>query len=138
MCAKPRAACAPRGHCRIYSARNLRFATQDQGSSKETRRLPAPAVAAALCPRHAACFPTTTTHDPTELILAVLFFLVFLALVLVPPCFWIWMLIDCLTKEPSEGNDKIVWALVIFALNALGALLYFFVRRPKRKAQYGR
>lgn len=48
------------------------------------------------------------------------------------------MLIDCLTKEPSEGNDKIVWALVIFALNALGALLYFFVRRPKRKAQYGR
>lgn len=73
-----------------------------------------------------------------ELILAVLFFLVFLALVLVPLCFWIWMLIDCLTKESSEGNDKIVWALVIFALNALGALLYFFVRRPKRKAQYGR
>lgn len=36
-----------------------------QGNAQAART---PAVAAALCPRHAACFPTTTTHDPMELI----------------------------------------------------------------------
>jgi len=52
--------------------------------------------------------------------------------------FWIWMIIDCATKEPSEGNDKIVWLLVIVLLYWLGALIYFFVRRPTRISQYGR
>jgi len=51
--------------------------------------------------------------------------------------FWIWMLVDCLTKESSTGNDKLVWALVIFFLNGLGALLYFFIRRPARKRELG-
>ncbi len=46
--------------------------------------------------------------------------------------FWIWMLVECLTKESSEGNDKIIWALVIFFLNLLGAVLYYFIRRPER------
>lgn len=45
---------------------------------------------------------------------------------------WIWMLIECLTKESSEGNDKLVWAIVIVLTGCLGALLYFFVRRPER------
>ena len=52
--------------------------------------------------------------------------------------FWIWMLVDCLTNEPSEGNDKIIWALVIVLLHALGAILYFAVRRPQRIEQFGR
>lgn len=52
--------------------------------------------------------------------------------------FWIWMLIDCLTKEPSEGNDKIVWFLVIFFLHLLGAFLYFLIRRPQRMRDHGR
>lgn len=47
--------------------------------------------------------------------------------------FWIWMLVDCLTNEPSVGNDKLVWALVIVFLNGFGALLYYFVRRPQRE-----
>ena len=51
--------------------------------------------------------------------------------------FWLWMFIDCLTKEPSEGNDKLIWAAVIFFLNGLGALLYYFVRRPTRIEQFG-
>ncbi len=51
--------------------------------------------------------------------------------------FWIWMLIDCLKYEPSTGNDKIVWALVIFLLNGIGALIYYFVRRPERIKQLG-
>ena len=46
--------------------------------------------------------------------------------------FWIWMLIDCITKEPSEGNDKLIWILVIVFTNFVGAPLYYFVRRPER------
>lgn len=46
--------------------------------------------------------------------------------------FWIWMLIDCATNEPNEGNDKVVWIIIIALLNWLGALLYFFIRRPNR------
>ena len=45
--------------------------------------------------------------------------------------FWIWMLVDCLTKVRSDGNDKLIWALVIIFAHGLGALIYFFVQRPK-------
>jgi hypothetical protein len=51
--------------------------------------------------------------------------------------FWIWMLVDCAMKEPSQGNDKIVWVLVILFTHVIGAALYFFIRRPKRIAQTG-
>ena len=50
---------------------------------------------------------------------------------------WIWMLIDCITKEPSHGNEKIVWILVIALTHWLGALLYLLIRRPERIRQYG-
>jgi len=45
--------------------------------------------------------------------------------------FWIWMLVDCLTKVRSDGNDKLIWTLVIIFGNWIGALIYFFVQRPK-------
>lgn len=51
---------------------------------------------------------------------------------------WIWMIIDCATNEPSEGSDKIVWLLVIVLLGWLGALIYFFARRPARIRTLGR
>jgi nitrate reductase gamma subunit len=50
---------------------------------------------------------------------------------------WIWMLIDCATKEPSEGNDKIIWILIILLTHWIGALIYLIVRRPVRKATLG-
>ena len=46
--------------------------------------------------------------------------------------FWIWMLIDCATKEPSQGNDKVIWILVIIFTHFIGALIYYFIRRPER------
>lgn len=52
--------------------------------------------------------------------------------------FWIWMLIDCLSNEPSQGNDKLVWALVIIFTHGLGAAIYYFVRRPDRISQFGK
>jgi uncharacterized RDD family membrane protein YckC len=43
--------------------------------------------------------------------------------------FWLWMLIDCIQNPRLDGTMKIVWLLVIFFLNALGAIIYFFVGR---------
>jgi hypothetical protein len=51
--------------------------------------------------------------------------------------FWIWMLVDCATKEPSAGNDKVIWILVIIFTHWIGALIYYFVRRPERKRLFG-
>ncbi len=53
------------------------------------------------------------------------------------PLFWIWMLIECLTKEPSKGNDKLIWILIIVLTHWIGALIYMLVRRPKRIEQFG-
>lgn len=50
--------------------------------------------------------------------------------------FWIWMLVDCLQKEPSEGNDKLIWMLVIVLANWVGALVYFFVRKMDRDRRH--
>jgi hypothetical protein len=66
-----------------------------------------------------------------------LFFLFFGALGIGATILWVWMLIDCATKEPSDGNDKIIWMLVILFTNAIGALIYYFVRRPERIRLYG-
>jgi multisubunit Na+/H+ antiporter MnhB subunit len=52
--------------------------------------------------------------------------------------FWIWALIDCATKEPNEGNQKVVWILVIVFTHFLGAVLYVLIRRPDRVRQFGR
>lgn len=46
--------------------------------------------------------------------------------------FWIWMIVDVITKAPSR-NDKVVWVFVVILLSWIGALIYFFVRKRKRK-----
>ena len=51
--------------------------------------------------------------------------------------FWIWALVDCVTKEPSDDNDKTIWILIIIFTHFIGALLYLLIRRPKRKKLYG-
>jgi cytochrome bd-type quinol oxidase subunit 2 len=61
-----------------------------------------------------------------------------LAVVVLVFAFWIWMIVDCATKEPSEGNDKVVWIVIIVFAQIIGALIYFFVRRPQRQATLGR
>ena len=63
-----------------------------------------------------------------------LFFFCFAVTALV---FWIWMIVECATKEPSQGNDKIVWIVIIIFAQLIGALIYYFVRRPERIARYG-
>ena len=70
-------------------------------------------------------------------IVGLVFFLFFGAIGVGGTILWVWMLIDCATKEPSEGNDKVVWLLVILFTHFIGALIYFFVRRPQRIHLYG-
>ena len=71
----------------------------------------------------------------------ILFYILVLFLVFVVgilgTVFWIWMLVDCATKERGEGNDKLIWVLIILFTHIIGAALYYFVRRPKRKAELG-
>lgn len=55
-------------------------------------------------------------------------------LLLLPLAFWIWMVIDVAVNEPDEGNTKIVWLLIVLLGQFIGALIYFFVRRPQRPA----
>ncbi len=47
--------------------------------------------------------------------------------------FWLWMLIDCLKRDFKKDADKILWALAIFFLNILGAILYFFIVKNEDK-----
>ncbi len=63
---------------------------------------------------------------------------VVLPIILIASIFWVWMLVDCATKEPDQGNDKVVWILVILFTHWVGALLYFLIRRPERIRDHGR
>jgi LPXTG-motif cell wall-anchored protein len=64
--------------------------------------------------------------------------LLILLVVLPGIAFWIWMLIDCAMQEPDTGNTKIVWVIIIVLAGFIGAVIYFFARRPQRKAELGR
>ena len=59
-------------------------------------------------------------------------------LTLLATILWIGVLIDCISKEPSEGNDKVAWTILIIFVPLLGALLYYFIRRPERIKTLGR
>jgi hypothetical protein len=49
--------------------------------------------------------------------------------------FWIWMLIDCLLNQTLSGGKKLFWTLFILLTHFFGALLYFFIARPRRIAR---
>jgi hypothetical protein len=65
-----------------------------------------------------------------------LFLLPFLLLGALGTAFWIWMLVDAARNEPGESHDKIVWVLIILFAHLIGALIYFFARRPERVARF--
>jgi phospholipase D-like protein len=48
--------------------------------------------------------------------------------------FWVWMLIHAITNNGLSDGEKIAWVLVVLFLHFLGALIYFFVGRPKKTA----
>ena len=70
-------------------------------------------------------------------VFGILCFLPFLLIAILGTVFWVWMLVDCLTKEPQTGNVKVLWVIVILFTHVLGAALYFFIRRPQRINEHG-
>ena len=46
--------------------------------------------------------------------------------------FWICMLVSAIQNKGLAEGEKIAWVLVIALLHLLGAIIYFFVGRPKR------
>ena len=61
-----------------------------------------------------------------------------LALLLIPIgiatfAFWIWMLVHAIQNKGLTDGEKVGWVLAIALIHFLGALLYFFIGRPKAK-----
>jgi membrane protein DedA with SNARE-associated domain len=52
--------------------------------------------------------------------------------------FWIYALVDVVKNEPAEGNDRLIWILVVALAGWIGATVYWVVRRPQRRALIGR
>lgn len=47
--------------------------------------------------------------------------------------FWIWMLVHAIQNKGLTDGEKIGWVLAIALVHFVGALLYFFIARPKAK-----
>ncbi len=58
--------------------------------------------------------------------------LIFFPLMLLFFIFWIIMLIDAIKYQEE---NKLMWVLIIALLNVLGAIIYYFVEKRKRKLQ---
>lgn len=52
--------------------------------------------------------------------------------------FTCWMLVECVTREPSLGTERLIWVLIILFVPFVGPLLYYVVRRTERIRTYGR
>lgn len=55
---------------------------------------------------------------------------------LVAMIFWIWMLVDCAINPRLRGGAKVGWLLVVFFLNWVGALIYFFAGRTRNQTTF--
>ena len=44
--------------------------------------------------------------------------------------FWIWMIYECMTREPNS-TEKIMWLLLVVFAPVVGSLIYFLLRVVK-------
>lgn len=44
---------------------------------------------------------------------------------------WLWALIDCIRRQFSNPNDKILWLVLIILIGWIGPILYLIVGRKK-------
>lgn len=66
-------------------------------------------------------------------IILILAVLVMLPLAVASFAFWIWMLVHAAQNKGLSEGEKIAWVLIIALVHFLGALLYFFIGRPKAR-----
>jgi len=62
-----------------------------------------------------------------------LFLLFFAPLCLLAFVFWVGMLIHAITNKGLSDVEKLIWVIVMIFTHFIGALIYFFVGRPKKK-----
>jgi len=72
------------------------------------------------------------------IIFVVLFWLIAMGIGILATIFWVWMIIDVAKNEPENGNDKVIWILVVILAGVIGAAVYYFVRRPERMSKFGK
>ena len=84
----------------------------------------------------------STTYDPAAAAAAasvgtagvglaigmLIFWIVFMGLGFV---LWLWALIDCIRREFTNPNDKIIWILVVLLLWIIGPIIYLIVGKKK-------
>jgi hypothetical protein len=51
--------------------------------------------------------------------------------------FWMWMFLESLIMELLTGKEKFGWVIFITTTYIFGAVMYFFIRRPRRIAEVG-
>ncbi len=71
------------------------------------------------------------SSDTAASIFGLLLMGVLVLLVVACLAFWLWMLIHALTNTGLSGSEKVAWVLVILFVNWVGAVIYFFIGRPK-------
>ena len=83
-----------------------------------------------LVPTPPAQAPGLSGEDLFAVLFGCGFFCVFPLFALVSLGFWIWMLVDVVTRE-FPGDEKVIWVLVLCLVGPIGALIYFFVGRSR-------
>lgn len=71
--------------------------------------------------------------DAGATVMGLLFMLVVGLLCLLGFLFWVWMLVHAIQNKGLSDSERIVWVVVIVFVNLLGAILYFFVGKPKSR-----
>lgn len=66
-------------------------------------------------------------------ILVVLLWLLIIGIAIFAFIFWILMLVDAVKRNFKSDTDKIVWVLVIIFTHIIGALIYYFMVKRKKK-----
>lgn len=64
------------------------------------------------------------------ILLALLFFV---PMALAMFAFWLWMLIHAAQNKGLNDGEKVAWVVIIALVHFIGAVLYFFIGRPKAK-----
>lgn len=58
--------------------------------------------------------------------------LLMVLIILLASIFWLWMLVDAAMNPRLTDTEKIIWVLIVLFTHFVGAVVYFFVARPKK------